>query len=136
MSENKNYTASQIAAELGLDSTTVGKIFASMKVMRGGRKYNVGLKLKSNSRSVANPGWASKIDGVWHYSYKARKILHKYVELFPNIVKAIQNSQSIDFDGDFSDSELRECYNWARNFRNKTYIRIDIRSGRNMTGIK
>lgn len=136
MNGKKNYTASQIAVELGLDSATVGKIFASMKVMRGGRKYNVGLKIKSNSRSVANPDWEEKNDGVWHYSDEAKTILNRYIELFPSIVKAIKNSQSIDFDGDFSDSELQECYNWARNFRHKTYTRIDIRTGKDMRGIK
>lgn len=132
----KKYTASQIGAEIGLDSATVGKIFSSMKVRRGNRTYNVGLKIKSNSRSVSNPDWAEKIDGVWHYSEIARDTLRTYVELFPNIVQAIKNSQNIGFDGNFSDAELWRCYNWAKFFRNKTYRRIDIRSGKDVTGIK
>lgn len=136
MKTDKNYTASQIASEVGLDALTVGKIFASMKVTRGAKKYNVGLKLKSTSRGVANPEWAEKVHGVWHYSDKAKDTLRKYVELFPNIVKAIQDSRTPDFDGSFSNSELQACYKWASHFRAETYKRIDIQTGKDLTGIK
>jgi hypothetical protein len=127
------YTASQLAHELGLQALTVGKIFASMKTVRGGRQFNVGLKIKSTSRDVSNPGWAQQVGGRWFYGELARSALREYVNRFPNVVKAIENSSSIAFDGEFSDAELAECYEWAKSFRGKTYRRVDVMSGKDLT---
>jgi hypothetical protein len=126
MSIHSRYTASQLASELNLSPITVGKIFASMKVRRGGREFNVGLKLKSTSGAVANPEWTEQRQGKWYYGEAAKLVLVEYVERFPAIVQAIQSSESIWFEGDFSDTELRCCYEWATAFRNRTYTRVGI----------
>jgi hypothetical protein len=126
MSINSCYTAAQLASELNLSPITVGKIFASMKVRRGGRDYNVGLKLKSTSRAVVNPEWVQQRQGKWYYGEAAKLVLIEYVQRFPTIVQAIQSSESIWFEGDFSDTELRCCYEWTKAFRNQTYTRVGI----------
>lgn len=131
----KTYSATQLAKELGLDPVTVGKIFASMKCQRRGKRYNVGLKIKSTSRGVANPEWAGYVSGKWHYGECACTALTEHVRQFPKIVAAIAASGgSIAFDGDFTDDELLVCYEWAKTFRAETYRRVDVNSGRDVTG--
>lgn len=134
---SKTYSATQLAKELNIEPITVGKIFASMKCLRAGKRYNVGLKIKSTSRGVANPDWAQYVSGKWQYGECARTALNEYVRQFPKIVAAIANSGgSIDFDGDFTDDELLQCYAWTKNFREEIYRRVDVNSGEDVTGLR
>ena len=100
------YTATQLAKEFGIDATTVGGIFVSVKVKRPDKEYNVGLKIKSTSRDVSNPKFAQYRNSKWYYSEDARKdarcVLREYVARFPTIVRAIRNSKGIyfQFNGD------------------------------------
>jgi hypothetical protein len=107
-----------------------------MKSARPHAQYNVGLKIKSTSRGVTNPDWAMNVGGRWYYGENARIILLEYIRLFPGVVGAIASSGgSLYFDGDFTDEELVRCYEWARTFRNRTYRRVDLISGSDVTGV-
>ena len=129
------YTAKELGKEIGLDALTIGKIFASMKVKRQNREYNVGLKIKSSSRRVYNPEWVQRKGNKWYYGEKARNALAEYVKLFPKIVEAINNSKGMYFYFDDED-ELKKCYEWTKTFRGISYKRIDVRTGEDLTGIK
>jgi hypothetical protein len=129
------YSDKQLGEEFGLDPPTVGKIFASMKVKRQGKEYNVGLKVKSSSRMVYNPEWVQRQGKKWYYGENARSALAEYVKLFPKIVEAIRNAKGMYFDFD-DDDELKRCYEWAKAFRKRTYKRIDVRTGEDLTGVK
>ncbi|OAA23055.1 hypothetical protein [Kosmotoga sp. DU53] len=129
------YRATDIAKEIGTNAKCVGKILSSVKVKADDREYNLGLKIKSTSRDVMNPQFVKKVGNTWFYTEEVLNLVKEYAAKFPGIVKAIEKSDNAYID--YPDyQEIKRCYEWVKTFRDSTYKRIDVKTGKDYTGIK
>ena len=128
------YTASELARELFLTPLHVGKIFSSMYPSCRS-KVNCGLQIKSTTQGVSNSDYAAFIEGKWHYTERARALLHDYVKNFRNVANAIGDTQRSNvFIWLKMDIELEMCIDYCKAVRQTSQAKKDHAEDRTERG--
>ena len=74
----KYFPSYQVAEMVGISGHALSKITASLMVLTGGQKQNIGLGLKFEAKSLKVIGYSRKNGRFWEFSEKAIELIKDY----------------------------------------------------------
>lgn len=130
------YTPSYaVARDLHLNALAMSKLTSSMSVQANGKRENLGLNLKFESKQLKVLGYSRKSNGGWEYSQAAIALIQQYMIKFPEFIAALHNNPKGDmldattiFRGDEANAAAKvgEIKAWLKEIESKNFDKVPL----------
>ena len=130
------YTPSYaVARDLGLNALALSKLTSSMSVQANGKRENLGLNLKFESKKLKVLGYSRKSNGGWEYSQAAIALIQQYMIKFPEFIAALHGNPKGDmldatavFPGDPANAvaKVAEIKAWLKEIESKSFDKVPL----------
>jgi 5'-3' exoribonuclease 1 len=130
------YTPSYaVARDLHLNALAMSKLTSSMSVQANGKRENLGLNLKFESKQLKVLGYSRKSNGGWEYSQAAIALIQQYMIKFPEFIAALHANPKGDmldattiFRGDAANAaaKVAEIKAWLKEIESKNFEKVPL----------